>query len=190
MPEDPIMDMVDNIEPMYNDKMAMFDRWVQEGDAWDKVEAHRQAMRLARHFATSLEEDRLVRGRYKLADYKTAADQMMEEFETYRDEAIAAAVKEVSRTPKPQDLLMDAGDVEHAKKYEEIAQRIGIDRLRVNYMPVSNEKVRAALMRGDKYLNSIPLRKWDEMANRLPVPGLSLSEKVATLKHVAKFHYA
>lgn len=43
--------------------------------------------------------------------------------------------------------------------------------------------------RGDKYLNTIPLYKWDAAAANVHAPGLSLSEKVCALKHVAKWHY-
>ncbi len=68
---------------------------------------------------------------------------------------------------------------------------IGVDELK-KLIPSSPEKIRKALERGDKHLNTIPLRKWDAAAAEIPEEGFnfSLSEKVSALKHVAKWHYA
>lgn len=49
---------------------------------------------------------------------------------------------------------------EHFEKYQAMAERIGIDRLRA-VIPFSPEAVRRALDNGDHYLNSLPLRRWD-----------------------------
>lgn len=190
MPQDSIMDMVNNVEPLYNDKNALFDQWVEEGDVWGDIQARREALALAGHFAEALETSE-PDGKYSRRDIEQAADEMLEEFEEYRDEAIKAAVAQAARTEEQirEEMKMDAGDVEYAKKYEELARKIGIDKLK-NLIPVSHEKVRKALERGDKHLNTIPLRKWDAAGAGLRMPGLSLSEKVSVLKHVAKWHYA
>ncbi len=183
------MDMVNNVEPLYNDKMAMFDNWVEEGDVWNERTAEREAFELAGNFAEAIESIEYVEGKYERSSVEEAAGEMMAEFEEYRDEAIKAAVEEITRTPKPEELTLDAGDIAHAEKYEEIAQDLGVDFLKT-LIPASPEKIRKALERGDKSLNSIPLRKWDAASMQVRVPGLSLSEKVSALKHVAVWHYA
>lgn len=190
MLQDSIMDMVNNIEPLYNDKMALFDKWIEEGDAWSENEARAEARALAGHFAEAVEAG--YGEKYTKGDINRAITEMLEEFEDYRDEAVKAAVEQVQHVPTPEEMAMTPGEVEHAKKCEAIAQRIGIDILR-ELIPASPEKIRRALDRGDKHLNSIPLRKWDQAAARIPYlpgKGLSLGEKVCALKHVAKWHYA
>ncbi len=93
---------------------------------------------------------------------------------------------------------------EHEKKYEELAQRIGIEALK-RIVPATAERVKAALANGDEPLNTIPLMLWDRRAGLVslmaPVrlswsapwlpdvaSGLSLAERVCVLKHVAKYH--
>lgn len=189
MLQDSIMDMVNNIEPLYNDKNALYDKWVQEGDAWSEAAARQEALAFAAHFAEAIESTEGFDEKYKESDLEEAADEMLTAFEDYREEALKAVVERAMRVPKPEDFVMDPGDVEHAKKYDELAKKIGIERLR-ELIPASPEKVRKALASGDKYLNSIPLRKWDAAAMSIPERGLSLSEKVCALKHVATWHYA
>ena len=87
-PQDSIMDMVNNVEPLYNDKMAMFDNWVEEGDVWNERTAEREALDLAGNFAESIESIEYIEGKYKRSSVEEAAGEMMEEFEEYRDEAI------------------------------------------------------------------------------------------------------
>lgn len=189
MPDDSIMDMVNNIETLYEDKMALFSKWVDEGDVWGERQASREAHNLVTHFAEYLENSEMVRGRYSNRDVRDAVEEILEEFVEYREEELKARIKETTRVAKPEELTMDAGDIEHAKKYEELAQKLGIEKLK-SLIPVSPEKIRTALERGDKYLNTIPLRKWDDAAKGFVYPGLSLSEKVSALKHVARWHYA
>jgi len=94
---------------------------------------------------------------------------------------------------------------EHEKKYDKIAQRIGIEALK-KCLPVSAESVKRALEAGDEHLNTIPLHLWDRAAGNRSfhkgdiflswnepwtkdkARGLSLAERVCTLKHVAKFY--
>ena len=97
---------------------------------------------------------------------------------------------------------------EHEQKYEILAQKIGINALRL-LMPVP-PNVMAKRLAEDENLNNIGLATLDRAAGYLsglhgngPVRlsfaapwvsgsanGLSLAERVCTLKHVAKFHYA
>uniref|UniRef100_A0A6M3LSB9 Uncharacterized protein n=1 Tax=viral metagenome TaxID=1070528 RepID=A0A6M3LSB9_9ZZZZ len=99
---------------------------------------------------------------------------------------------------------------EHYDKYEALSQKIGIEALRA-IIPVTKEKIRAALENGDEHLNSISLHLWDKAAGMIPkrnycttkefyvswespftsgvANGLSLAERVCILKHVAQYHY-
>lgn len=183
---DSIMDWVNNDERLYNIKMAMFDRWVEEGDSWSKEDAVDEALVMAVDFA------KIIGQRYSRSAIAEAAKEMMEEYVEHREYAIKAAVEHARHVPTPEELEMTPGDIEHAKKYEEVARNIGIDIL-ADLIPASPEKIRKALEHGDKHLNTIPLRKWDDAAAAIPrerVKGLSLAEKVCALKHVAKWHYA
>lgn len=183
---DSIMDWVNNEESLYETKMAVFDRWIERGDALTEEEMKATALELAQHFARSIGQ------RYSRAAIEEAAREILEEYVEHREYVIKAAVEHARHVPTPEELEMTPGDVEHAKKYEEIARRIGIDVL-AQLIPASPEKIRKALERGDKHLNTIPLKKWDAATYEIPselVKGLSLSEKVCALKHVAKWHYA
>lgn len=191
MPDD-LMMWVNNEESFYNDMHGLFDRWIEAGDSWDEADARKEAAALVAHIAEAIEAKDFMEGeKYSAAQRKEAVEEMLGDFEDYRDEAIENAVKNARKKASPQDLVMDEGDKEHARKYEERAQKLGIDHIR-GYMPVSAQKIRQALDRGDKYLNTIPLRKWDEMANMMGYrsQGWSLAEAVSLLKHVAKWHYA
>lgn len=190
MPDDSILNMVDNIQEMYSDKNALYDKWVDLGEDWNEGRALIDALSLAAHFAEHLEAG-YVDGKYSERDIRAAADEMIEKFGQYRDDEIAERLKNATRKASPEDLAMDPGDVEHARKYDELARKIGIEKVK-DLIPVSSAKVRQALERGDKYLNTISLRKWDQAALNLSLRerGLSLSEGVCVLKHVAKWHYA
>ena len=84
-------------------------------------------------------------------------------------------------------------------KYETIAQDIGIDTLKA-MVPAKKTEIVKALSDGDEYLNSIPLQKWDaaagyygqganiQMSWHQLFKGMSLAERVCTLKHVARTH--
>lgn len=94
--------------------------------------------------------------------------------------------------------------VKHRLKYEALAQRIGVAKLRA-ILPATPERIKAALAGGDQHLNTIPLAAWDKAAGLLPftkdyrmhyrepwtvanAQNLSLAERVCTLKHVATYH--
>jgi len=194
--EDSIMLWVNNESSFYDDVRRMYDKWVEEGDLWSDLPARAEASNLIHHIAEAIEAMDFNQGEhYTAAQKKEAVDEVMDDFDDYRDEAIESAIKEVQRKPKPEDLNMDAGEIEYAKKMEEMLKRMGprydIEMLR-GYMPVSQQRIRQALERGDKHLNSISLRKWDDQAKMLGRPwvGFSLADGVGILKHVAKWHYA
>lgn len=191
MPDD-LMMWVNNEESFYNDMHGLFDRWVEAGDSWDRDDARKEAAALVAHIAEAIEAKDFMEGeKYSAAQRKEAVEEMLGDFEDYRDEAIEQVVKNTQKKAGPEDMVMDEGDKEQARIYEERAQKLGIDHIR-GYMPVSAKKIRQALDQGDKYLNTIQLRKWDEMANMMGYrnQGWSLSEAVSLLKHVAKWHYA
>lgn len=188
MPDDSIMDLVDNVEVLYNAKLQVFDRWISLGDTWDERLARKKALFYARRFSERLKQMGLVSGRYKKADLNQFVDEILAEFHEYRDYKIKEATQR-QRAPKPA-APMTQGDIEYAEKYEGLAQRIGIDILK-GLVPASAERVRKAIETGDLHLNTIPLRHWDAAAGFIHgASDLSLSEKVGVLKHVAKWHYA
>lgn len=83
MPDDTIMDMVNNIEPFYNDKNGLYRKWVQEGEEWSETQAWKEARALAAHFAEAIEASPHYRGgRYGDKDFDEAATEMIEEFKT------------------------------------------------------------------------------------------------------------
>jgi hypothetical protein len=185
MPDDSIMDMVNNIEDMYNDKNGLYAKWIKEGEDWNKKDAFSEARLLASHFAEALEGG-MVRGKYSEGDINEAAREMIEEFVTEeRPRWAKAQAEEAQEFEKPRP--MTEYELEQARKNEALAHQIGFERLKA-LLPASNEKIRAAILRGDRGLRSIPLRKWDAAAAGLRVPGLTLSEKVGLLKHVALWH--
>lgn len=189
MPSDSIITWIDNEPSFYNDKNAMFDGWIEAGERINDEWRRGQAVYLAAHVAEAIEAMPGARRKYSGKDIQEAALAMLEQFEDYRDEAIKIVVERASAPLKPEEYMMDPGDIEHAKKYEAVSQKIGIDLLK-SLIPVSPEKIRSALSRGDQHLNTIPLRKWDTAAMSIRGPGLSLSDKVCALKHVARWHYA
>lgn len=183
MPDDSIMDMVNNIEAMYNDKSNLYEKWIREGEDWNKKDAFSEARALAAHFAEALEEG-VVRGKYSESDINEAAREMIEEFVTEELPKWSDVPKgEETKKPAP----MTTYEIEQARKNEALAHEIGFARLRA-LLPVSPEKIRSALARGDRGLRSIPLRKWDAAAVSLRIPGLTIADKVALLKHVAAWH--
>lgn len=186
-PEDTIMELVDNVESLYNEKLRLFDRWMEASNTWREVKARMQAQRFGRRLARDLREMDLIRGRYKNSDYEEFAEELLKEFYEHRDAVIKEAVERprtaVTREP------MTPSEVEHAEKCEVLARKIGIETLQA-LIPASAERIRSALETGDQHLNTIPLRKWDAAAEAIQQPGFSLSDKVCSLKHVAQWHYA
>lgn len=185
--DDSILDLVDNIEDLYNQKNRFYDALMAKGDTLTDVMAITSAARFANRMAIELKESGYVPKRYTQKEVQQAAKELLEGFEEYRDYAIKQAAERQRTDVQPPPMTPE--DIEHAKKYDDLARQLGIDAL-VGLIPASREIVEKALRTGDPYLNSIPLWKWDLAAEAIKVPGLSLSEKVCALKHVAKWHYA
>jgi hypothetical protein len=86
MPEDSIMDMVNNIEPLHDDKIGLYRKWIREGEDWDERKALKEARALAAHFAEAIEArpgwPSLRQPHYSPADFDQAAEEMIEEFKT------------------------------------------------------------------------------------------------------------
>lgn len=187
MPDDSIIDWISNEPSFHDDMLRMFDTWMEKGEGLSDEWRRGQAVYLAAHVAEAIEAMPSTDGKYEGKDIQNATKWMMEQFEEFRDQEIKAVVEYA--TMGPGEYMMDPADIEHAKKYEELSQRIGIEELKA-LIPVSPEKIRSALSRGDQHLNTIQLRKWDAAAMKIQFPGLSLSQKVSALKHVARWHYA
>ena len=51
---------------------------------------------------------------------------------------------------------------EHFEKYDALAAEIGIARI-IEAIPFSADSVRRALDQGDEHLNSLPMKKWDQV---------------------------
>jgi hypothetical protein len=77
----------------------------------------------------------------------------------------------------------------HHDKFEALAQRIGIAFLE-RMVPASKATIIRALASGDYALNKIPLASWDARDSQVRRSGMSLSDTVCVLKHVAKFYVA
>lgn len=67
-----------------------------------------------------------------------------------------------SPTTAPQRADYMAGRVTHQAYYESWARHLGISFAKSPLLP----RIRAALASGDEYLNTIPLREWDQLASR------------------------
>lgn len=86
-PLDSIMDMVNNVESMYNDKNGLYRKWIRWGkEGWDEKQARKEARALAAHFAEAIEArpgwPELRQPHYRGSDFDQAADEMIEEFKT------------------------------------------------------------------------------------------------------------
>lgn len=85
MPAESIMNMVNNVESLYNDKNGLYRKWVREGKDWDEKRAFREARTLAAHFAEAIETmpwPELRPHHYTGPDFDEAAAEMIEEFKT------------------------------------------------------------------------------------------------------------
>src|ERR1041384_847375 len=85
MPSNPasIMKQVDNIQPLYADKIGLFRKWIREDDKWDEKKALVEAKALAAHFAEAIETlpwPQKLAPHYTTKDFAEAAEEMVEEF--------------------------------------------------------------------------------------------------------------
>lgn len=80
MPEDSILDMANNIEPLYLDLQGLYRKWSRDGEDWSQKEAYREARAFAAHLAEAIESTPHVRGKYGPQDFDQAASEMIEEW--------------------------------------------------------------------------------------------------------------
>lgn len=185
-----IMDWVNGNEAkLYDLKTRIFDRWVDLGDALSKKEALRDAEAAVRLFARTIDREQVKYDKepFTDADVRIGIKEFLKEFEEYREEELESRVRETTRVAKPEEMVMTEGDIEHAKKYDQVARKIGIQRLQ-SVIPASPEAIRKALQRGDKHLVSIPNYKWDDAAAK--IKGHYDHDVFMALKHVATWYYA
>lgn len=188
-PDNSIMEFVDNVEPLYSKKMALFEFWISAGDDLKESVIETMAFELGRDMAGKIRVMGLLPKKsagFKKSEVDQFVEDLLQEFEEYREYKI----KEVVERPREvEQKATTAEDAAWAQKCDDNAKRIGIERLQ-SLIPVPPEQIRRALEANDPYLNTISLRKWDAAANSISYPNLSLSEKVCALKHVAKWYYA
>jgi hypothetical protein len=207
---DDIMDWVANEESFYNQVMRLYDRWVDQGDAWGERQARREAFNVITGVAQALQARHIENGEYTLAEIDAAIDRVLEDFEQYREEELASRQSAAAAKPVPRK-PMDAGAKEYAARMEAMILKYarciyrGEDRHipdakvkksviqhLLGYMPASAARIRRSIETGDEHLNRIKLRDWDDQAEMLGYRscGMSLSDAVGILKHVAKWYYA
>lgn len=204
---------VANEESFYNQVMRLYDRWVDEGDAWEESRAEQELEAVVEEIAEALFSMGLWDEPYTAREKREAVAELLSDFEGYRDEEIARRQEQAVATPVKRR-PMDEADIEYARKMDELlaklgvrmlpdvvdypiemttedARRAGIEYL-IRFMPASRKKIQSALEKGDDALNTIKLRKWDEKAEEFNYRRfrLSLSQAVGLLKHVAKWYYA
>ncbi len=208
---------VANDEYFYNQVMRLYDKWVDEGDAWHEKFARRELESIVEEIAEALFAKGFWDEPYTAKEKREAVDELLEDFDQYREDEIAERQKIAAAKPKPRK-PMDEGLAEYTKKMDALLIKIGVTLLPdvvdhpvnmteqdarqaaidyfVQFMPASKDKIRRALDTGDEHLNTIKLRKWDDMVEKfggrrfLSKRHMSLSDGVGILKHVAKWYYA
>lgn len=191
MPDDSIMDIVNNDEQLYEELQRLYQRWYSRGSQWTKTRLMDQALGKAAFFASTIGQGH---GRGHIRD---AAKQMVEEFEEYKkyhEEKLRAAAQAEAQEAKLVrfwETSLPPEAAAHAKHYEVVVRNAGIPILRES-IPVPPAQVKQALEQGDFNLDSIPMEAWLAAAQQipyLPSGNLTPEEKVFALKHVAKYHY-
>jgi hypothetical protein len=74
---------------------------------------------------------------------------------------------------------------EHNEKYDALIEQMGGIETVAKLIPTNIATIKAALKKGDKHLNTIPLAHWDSAANKGFPSGLSLAGRVCILKRAA-----
>lgn len=190
MQKDSIMDLVNNMEPLYNRVQDFYLRWYRENLPQWKAKMYSQslAVRLARDIGQGHGQRHVSK----------AAKEILEdfvEFKRYHEDQLKAAAKaeaEEAALVRMWESSLTREDAEQAKHYETIVRRAGISFLKP-LIPVSREQIRESLEQGDYSLDIIPYEKWLRAAEQIPYlpgKGLNWDEKVLSLKHVARWHYA
>ena len=176
---------VANDEYFYNQVMRLYDKWVDEGDAWHEKFARRELEPIVEEIAEALFAKGYWDEPYTPSEKREAVDELLEDFEQYREDELAERQKNAAAKPTPRK-PMDEATIEYTKKMDALLVQFGIRMLPdivdhpvnmdegdarkaaidylVRFMPASKEKIRKALDTGDEHLNTIKLRKWDEKA--------------------------
>jgi hypothetical protein len=195
VPEDSILDVVNNDQALYDDLQALYQRWYLLGDRWNRKEAMIEAVSRATFYANAIGQGH---GRSHI---QKAAREMIEEFRGLKDYH-ARKLREAAQTEAREaelhriwDSSLPTDKAEQARRYDQIARKAGFLILREvlkDFLPVSKEQLRSALARGDFDLGSIPYEVWLRAAEQIPyLPGrgLDMVQKIELLKHFARWHY-
>ena len=180
MLEASIVEIADQDSSLRTQKEDKFRDWLWREESLSNAQIRTEARELAEQFAKILKKginiksSRYILNHYTSSDIRTAADDIIEQYGIFRQEYIERDEQEYKQ---------------HSEENEKLAKKIGIKNL-LSLMPVSPESVRWALEKGDRFLNTIPIKLWDRAAANLWIPELSFAEKVSVLKHVATWHYA
>jgi len=191
MPDDTIMDIVNNDETLYSNLQRLYERWYLRGSGWNKTQARIEAKAKATFFAEAIGQGHSQRA------IREAVKQMLEEFEEHTKyhegklQAAAQAEALEAKLAKIWESNLSPEDAAQATHYEAVARKSGINILR-EFIPASPAQIKQALDQGDFHLESIPTEAWSAAAAQIPYMSsgdLTLEEKILTLKHVAKWHY-
>lgn len=204
---------VANDEYFYSQVMRLYDKWVDEGDAWHEKFARRELEPIVEEIAEALFAKGYWDEPYTPSEKREAVDELLGDFDQYRDDELAERQKNAAAKPT-QRAPMSQFDKDHAAKMEKRVLEVGVKQLPhildhpVNmteadvkkagveflrgYMPVSQARVRRALETGDPYLNTISIHKWREMSEMFGYRNYRMSvwDGVDVLKHVATWYYA
>ena len=61
------------------------------------------------------------------------------------------------------DKRPDGSELGHEEKYVMVVNKLGLEEC-IKHIPATKAEVAKALAKGDRYLNTIPIRKWDAAA--------------------------
>jgi len=191
MPDDSIMDIVDNDEGFYEDLQKLYLRWYKRGDRWTRTWAMNEALGRARLYA-----DAINKGHSQKA-VRAAAREMVDGFANFKKyheqklQKVANAEAEEARLYRFWETSLPPEAAAHAKHYEDVVRKASIFILR-ELVPAPPAVVKAALERGDYNLESIPAESWMAAAEQIPYlpgKGLDTQQKIEALKHIARWHY-
>lgn len=193
MPEDSIMDIVDNTESLYAMLERLYQHWYRLGTK--PREMHEEALSLATVFARTIGQGH---GQGAVRKAATEIFQGFKEHKRYHEAKLQSKAQAEAHEAKlvqfwEKSLSPEAAA--HAKHYEALVRQSSIPILRDvlrDFVPASAAQMKQALEQGDFNLDSIPMETWLAAAEQVPymsVGDLPPEEKVFLLKHVAKYHY-
>lgn len=135
MPQDSIYDMVNNIESLYNDLQGLYRKWTRDLDAavWSEPKALKEATALAAHFAEAIETTPHIRGKYSPADFRAAAEEMVEEWKSDNEpdkSAMGGSRKKTLQSVEAHRDFMQLGTPAWFDFLNALAGRLGQERFR------------------------------------------------------------